>query len=578
MSKLKVIDLFAGAGGLSNGFEQTGGFEVIGAVELNEAALKTFKANHNGKIEIHRDITKLDFNKIQAFTNVPRSELVIVGGPPCQGFSNANRQQNYIVSGNNQLVREFVRAVRQLKPVAFVMENVKTMQSDKHKFFVTNGNLKLANGEIDKYSTQEYLRDVLQIELKVTKIVLLRSNNISENFKAAIAEIVERHDQMNPLLEDVQFLSRIRSLQRRIRKMDYIQAKDRSEAKIFLRIASLLKECKSETLLPFIESASSVFNRLGLEQSLPGEDINKRIQAFIDLNQLLICIKQLRDEDIKYEIITSQDGDGAWTISAEVISYNVVDFLTKSFEKEGYVIKADVLDTMKYGVPQQRKRFVIIGLNKNELGSDVKVKMPEPFIFDEPYTVYDAIHSLSSHEPVQNVEDDIAIDIPVDKRKQAGSRLEKYYTEGYQHTTVKNHVNTDSRETSLKRFKSLAQGQNFHDLSDELKANYTDSSRTQNTVYLRLKYREPSRTVVNVRKSMWIHPEANRSISIREAARLQTFPDRFEFHGKKDEQYQQVGNAVPPLFARAIAENLLELMGRKPKRPIAQDLELKKNL
>ena len=76
---------------------------------------------------------------------------------------------------------------------------------------------------------------------------------------------------------------------------------------------------------------------------------------------------------------------------------------------------------------------------------------------------------------------------------------------------------------------------------------------------MRLKYDEPSGTVVNVRKSMWIHPELDRAISIREAARLQTFPDSFIFEGTKDSQYQQVGNAVPPFLAKAVAESIISI-------------------
>ncbi len=55
---------------------------------------------------------------------------------------------------------------------------------------------------------------------------------------------------------------------------------------------------------------------------------------------------------------------------------------------------------------------------------------------------------------------------------------------------------------------------------------------------------------------MWIHPTEDRAISVREAARLQTFPDSFVFCGSKDKQYQQVGNAVPPIMAKAIAKKL----------------------
>lgn len=62
---------------------------------------------------------------------------------------------------------------------------------------------------------------------------------------------------------------------------------------------------------------------------------------------------------------------------------------------------------------------------------------------------------------------------------------------------------------------------------------------------------------------MWIHPTKNRAVSVREAARLQTFPDSFVFYGSKDQQYQQVGNAVPPIMARSIAEKLAKLLKGK---------------
>lgn len=124
-----------------------------------------------------------------------------------------------------------------------------------------------------------------------------------------------------------------------------------------------------------------------------------------------------------------------------------------------------------------------------------------------------------------------------------------------------NHIATDTREVAKKRFEALQQGQNFHDLDLTLiEDTYTKPERTQNSIYLRLEYNRPSGTVTNVRKSMWIHPVLHRAISIREAARLQTFPDSFEFIGTKDSQYQQVGNAVPPMLAIAIATKVAQLL------------------
>ena len=86
-----------------------------------------------------------------------------------------------------------------------------------------------------------------------------------------------------------------------------------------------------------------------------------------------------------------------------------------------------------------------------------------------------------------------------------------------------------------------------------MKETYAKPERTQNTIYLRLDPNLPSGTVVNVRKSMWIHPTLNRAITVREAARLQSFPDESVFTGTRTQQYRQVGNAVPPLLGYALA-------------------------
>lgn len=131
---LKTIDLFAGAGGLSYGFESTGEFLIVAAAENNKNARKTYIENHKGRNDIRLipDVRDYDFSALASeFDGID----VVIGGPPCQGFSNANRQKNHIISMNNSLVKEYFRAVKEIRPKAFVMENVSMLSSETHRFY-----------------------------------------------------------------------------------------------------------------------------------------------------------------------------------------------------------------------------------------------------------------------------------------------------------------------------------------------------------------------------------------------------------------------------------------------------------
>lgn len=128
----KIIDLFAGAGGLSLGFQQTGKFNIVMAAENNPNARDTYSRNHPNT-EILSDVKEIDYKDIRRRYGAID---VVIGGPPCQGFSNANRQRATI-STNNGLVKEYVRAIIELKPSMFVMENVSMLKSDVHRFYCT---------------------------------------------------------------------------------------------------------------------------------------------------------------------------------------------------------------------------------------------------------------------------------------------------------------------------------------------------------------------------------------------------------------------------------------------------------
>lgn len=124
MKKPIAIDLFCGAGGLSKGL-QMAGFSIVGAVENDKYAAATYKKNHPITVLLCKDILDLTVNELLGAIGVYSSEIdVIAGGPPCQGFSMANGHSRHIDNANNWFVWQFVKWVEQIKPKAFLMENV----------------------------------------------------------------------------------------------------------------------------------------------------------------------------------------------------------------------------------------------------------------------------------------------------------------------------------------------------------------------------------------------------------------------------------------------------------------------
>ncbi len=124
-----VIDLFCGAGGLSCGFKQAG-FNILLGIDNDEIAIKTFKANHPESKTICEDISKITKEDIIQKIGKKRVDIII-GGPPCQGFSMAgNRDPN---DSRNELVKHFLKIVGQVKPKFFIIENVPGLLSMKTK-------------------------------------------------------------------------------------------------------------------------------------------------------------------------------------------------------------------------------------------------------------------------------------------------------------------------------------------------------------------------------------------------------------------------------------------------------------
>lgn len=523
----KTVDLFAGAGGLSLGFHRTGKIQIVAAAEINENAsttyIKNFQKDNEGHIELIKNVVGYDFHSlIEKYGTID----LVIGGPPCQGFSNANRQKNHVISMNNKLVKEYFRAIKELRPRAFVMENVSMLQSDTHRFYDSS----IDHDEVVRYG----------IKMRPDKITVADTD---------VATLVEG------LLDIVRSQAAIKEnmLPEKLFSKLNVLNKNRNNPRRLPRFIEVNKTAISNLITATLESNMTEYNRVRLQiiltvlaaEEYHAEDCEEALTSLILLQKTLRSAQEIYDNKLIHTFEQQADG----TIVANVQSYSVIEYvdaiLGTSYKQVGATVNA-----LWFGVPQDRKRYITMGVRADVLGARDLCMLKEPDTY-KTVTVEDAIFDLKGY-PASDEKSPVPIDITV-----ADTPISEYAKKMRDSKQLHNHIVTASTPEAVKRFKAIPEGKNFHSLSKDLTTTYSKPDRTQNTIYLRLNRKAPSGTVVNVRKSMWIHPELHRAISVREAARLQSFPDSFIFYGTKDSQYQQVGNAVPPLLAQAIATHII---------------------
>lgn len=217
-------------------------------------------------------------------------------------------------------------------------------------------------------------------------------------------------------------------------------------------------------------------------------------------------------------------------------------YLLKSLEKMielGYSINLEKIYAQEFGVPQRRKRVLIVG---NREGKTFRFPQPKEKAHGAIYkksttTLRNAIEDLERKE-------DLAID----------------------------HVFKSESEIQLTRIKNLQQGQSMKDLPEELqhesfkrrsKRRVCDGTPSEKrggapAGMKRLNYDEPCLTITSVATSEFIHPIEDRCLTIRECARIQTFPDSFGFCGTERQKLLQIGNAIPPLLASQMADAIYD--------------------
>ena len=219
----------------------------------------------------------------------------------------------------------------------------------------------------------------------------------------------------------------------------------------------------------------------------------------------------------------------------------------------GYHTEAGLLNAADFGVPQIRWRYFLIARRgraapKLPTGDKERRVTVAEALEDLPYLKMGADESIRPYR--KPAESDFA--------KKMRGRLHE----------CANHLVSNNADYVRKRYAHIPEGGNWQDIPKNLMRNYEDRTRCHTGIYRRLRSDAPSVVIGNFRKNMLIHPRQDRGLSVREAARLQSFPDWYVFEGSIGQQQQQVGNAVPPLLAQAVFETIVaaHLASEKPPR------------
>ena len=261
-----------------------------------------------------------------------------------------------------------------------------------------------------------------------------------------------------------------------------------------------------------------------------GFSVQRRGSDTDSRNELVLMYGRLIDELYpKYFVMENVSG------IAGKRGKTILQQLIEDVEKIGYHVHIELLDAQDFGVPQRRKRYIIIG-ERTDMGN--RYKHPSPS--DERRTVRDVIGNLP--EPPQD---------------------------GTDHPEFPLHRRDRLSERNLQRIRAIKEGQGRDDLPEELLANChkIDSSVIGfRSVYGRMAWDDVAPTITarfdSFTRGKFGHPTQDRSISLREGALLQTFPADFEFVGNKVDIARQIGNAVPPIMAEQIGKSIIECYER----------------
>lgn len=614
------IDFFAGAGGFSEGFLQAeiGNkyFDFLGANDINENCELTHIVRYNHQLGLDayflcKDITDPDFIPQLKEKIGDRTIDVICGGPPCQSFSLAGKRRKF--DKKDDLFSYYLEVIKILKPKYFVMENVKGILT-KEKGQIKELILKeiksiIDNGEIPKLSTfirklsKRYPKKQFILECILARIefegnsgdtlITARKNYINKltnYFKNLTPKIVDYHfsktdEKILTIRHGLNLLSNYHELAK-IRR-NIIKQKDNNYLDNDYYVEAFdnfIGELDASNIVQKIEKA---FQKLNIDAAFQ-EEVDQFVLGLHIYSWILDdCFSYLQKESKAVELEKE---------------------LEKIMEKlRLYNINAPfVANAANYGVPQNRERVLFIGCRKDQkLIEDIPATVSE----EEKVKIFEALYDLDfignnthAHNyakvnikqmyngtatKMQSLLKDRTIDGKIVKKTgktysqwSREGRLSKRFANAKPPFYVKNsaalksgeksydklhnHKTSNQKEEVVKRLETIIKAGDYKLAKGALeKAGLRSKKRNYNL----LDPEKLSSTVMTIPDD-YIHYNSPRALTVREMARLQSFDDSFVFQGKRSTggnkrktevpQYTLVGNAVPPLLARAVAMEILK--------------------
>ena len=611
------IDLFAGAGGFSEGFLQAEinnkFFDFIAASDINENCELTHIVRYNHQLGLNakflrQDITEPDFLE-NLLNNIGDKKIdVVCGGPPCQSFSLAGKRRKF--DKKDDLFSHYLEVIKRLQPKYFVMENVKgilTKEGGKIKDLI----IQEINSIVDlkeipvlvsfiKRIKKENYSFLLDCIIKGIEIESLKESEIELGREDFIRFVDNRFKQLTPKIADYKtsktdfsinsirhgfnFLARTKEWEKL--KRSIIKEKD---------YCNIDNDSFVDTFTDFLTQISSENVIVQIENSFKDLKVPSKFKK--DCTDIITALKIYSASfDETVEILSS-----LCTVK-EKKELNVILESIRLYKIE----KPFIANASNYGVPQNRERVLFIGCRKDQ----TFISEIQPSVKDkEKVTVFEALHDLdfigNNQEAHYYELDDITRPFTVtdtkilnliQKREIDGKinlKEGKTFSEWSRVGRLIERYRPKSKPFYVKDFKGLSNGEkDFDDLSNHKTSNQNDDVIKRLQIILNqgdyklaqceleecglnsnkrnynvLKPDEQSSTIMTIPDD-YIHYNSPRALTVREMARLQSFDDSFVFQGKRSTggnnrksevpQYTLVGNAIPPLLARAVASEILK--------------------